>query len=395
MTRREAVHKFALFLAGSPLLNAQPATEATGPDPSLEDVVNVFDLDAICKTKTTQAAYDYVSGGGWDEQTLRRNREMFKKVMLLPRHLRKVDELDLSMELFDLKLPMPICVAPTGSHGMVHPEGELATARAAGAVDALMAVSSTSSYSIDQISAAAAAPLWFQLYVQQREQETRERVDNALAAGCRAICWTVDGPYPGPRERDVRNRNAYRSQRESADNRSGRRRSRSRGSNRPPSPYGVNANPQSALDWNFLDKLKQWTSVPVLIKGVMTPEDALMAVERGADGIVVSNHGGRYMDAIPSTIEVLPEIVDVVGGRIIVVTDSGYRRGVDILKALAIGAKAVFIGRPVLWGLGAFGEAGAKKALEILRKEPAWSMGQAGRKDIASIDRSLVKIDPA
>ena len=205
MTRRDAVRGLALFLAQSPLWCAP---QAAGGDttPSLEDMINVFDFDPVCKAKTSKAAYEYVSGGGWDEFTLRRNREAFGKITFRPRFLREVDKLDLSFPLFGKKLPMPIFVAPTGTHALMHPEGEPATARAAGAAGALMVVSSNSSFPIEKIREAATGPLWFQLYTAADKAGTRERVQRALDAGCEAVCLTVDGPYPAPRERDVRNR---------------------------------------------------------------------------------------------------------------------------------------------------------------------------------------------
>jgi isopentenyl diphosphate isomerase/L-lactate dehydrogenase-like FMN-dependent dehydrogenase len=384
MTRRDAVRGLALFLAQSPLWSAQQA-EGGDAAPSLEDMINVFDFDPVCKAKTPKAAYEYVSGGGWDEFTLRRNREAFGNITFRPRFLREVDQLDLSFTLFGKKLPMPIFVAPTGSHAVVHAEGELATARAAGAAGALMVISSSSSFPVEKIAAAATGPLWFQLYTASDMAGTRERVQKALDAGCEAICFTVDAPYAAPRERDVRNR----LQRAGTQPPARRRRAEAP----PERPYGLEPRLTAFLNWSFVDELRGWAKTPLLIKGILTPEDALLAAEHGADGVVVSNHGGRYLDGDPATIEVLPEIVDAVGAKIPVLVDSGFRRGTDILKALAIGAKAVLVGRAPLWGLGAFGEPGAKRVLEILRKELAWAMALAGRPNIGSIDQSLIRIE--
>ena len=385
MTRRDAVRGLALFLAQSPLWSAQQA-EGGDAAPSLEDMINVFDFDPVCKAKTPKAAYEYVSGGGWDEWTLRRNREAFGKITFRPRFLREVDKLDLSFTLFGKPLPMPIFVAPTGSHAVVHPDGELATARAAGAAGALMVVSSSSSYPIEKIREAATGPLWFQLYTAADIAGTRERVQKALDAGCEAVCFTIDAPYAAPRERDVRNRLQRAGTQPPA-----RRR---RGGEPPQRPYGLEPRLTAFLNWSFVDELRGWVKTPLLIKGILTPEDALLAFEHGADGVVVSNHGGRYLDGDPATIDVLPGIVDAVGARIPVLVDSGFRRGTDVLKALAIGAKAVLVGRAPLWGLGAFGPAGAQRVIEILQKELAWAMALAGRPNIASIDRSLIRIEP-
>jgi len=383
MTRRDAVRGLALFLAQSPLWSA-PQAEGGEAAPSLEDMINVFDFDPVCKAKTPKAAYEYVSGGGWDEWTLRRNREAFGEITFRPRFLREVDKLDLSFTLFGKNLPMPIFVAPTGSHAVVHAEGELATARAAGAAGALMVVSSSSSFPIEKIRAAATGPLWFQLYTAADIAATRERVLKALDAGCEAVCFTVDAPYAAPRERDVRNRLRRAGTQQPVRRRRGEE---------PPRPYGLEPRLTAFLDWSFVDELRGWVKTPLLIKGILTPEDALLAAEHGADGVVVSNHGGRYLDGDPATIEVLPDIVDAVGARIPVLVDSGFRRGTDILKALAAGAKAVLVGRAPLWGLGAFGEPGARRVLQILQKELAWAMALAGRPNIASIDRSLIRID--
>ena len=316
---------------------------------------------------------------------MRRNREAFGKVTLRPRYLREVADLDLSTTLFGKKLSMPIFVAPTGTHSVVHPDGEPVTARGAGAADAVMVVSTSSSYPIDQIAAAATGPLWFQLYAGPDVAGTRERVDRALAAGCQAICFTVDAPYAAPRERDFRNRLSRPTNQRPANPRRRRRKTTS--------SYGLEPRLLAYLNWDFFDQLRGWVDAPLLVKGILTPEDAKLAVEHGADGIVVSNHGGRYLDSVPATIEVLPEIIGQVGGRVPVLVDSGFRRGTDILKALAIGAKAVLVGRPPLWGLGAFGDVGVQRVLEILRKELAWAMGLAGRPNIASIDSSLVRIE--
>jgi len=376
MTRREAARNLSLFLAGSPLLHAQ---EPARPD----DLINVFDFDPLCKARVPTAAYDYVSGGAWDEWTLRRNREGFGRITFRPRFLVEVDKLDLTTTLFGQKLAMPILVAPTGTHGLFHPEGELATARGAGAAGAAMVVSTSSTFPIDKIAAAAAGPLWFQLYTGPDLDGTREKVETAVSAGCRAVCLTVDAPYHAPRERDIRNQLERLPERKS-------RRVREP---EAPNPFNLPLRFQSTLNWKFLTELAGYAKVPVLVKGVLTAEDTRLAIEHGAAGIIVSNHGGRYLDGDPSTIEVLPEIIDAAGGKIPILIDGGFRRGTDVLKALAIGAKAVLVGRPPLWGLGAFGEPGVRRVMEILKRELAWAMGLAGRPTIASIDRSLVRID--
>jgi 4-hydroxymandelate oxidase len=377
MTRRDTVRHLALWAAGSPFAAAQ-----SDPESKLESMVNVFDFDKVCATKVSKPAYDYVTGGSWDEWTLQRNRDGFRDITFRPKMLVPVDKLDVSTELFGRKLQMPILVAPTGTHILLHPDAEVGTARGAGAAGATMVVSTSSSVPLQKIAEAAKQPLWFQLYAGPDKAVTRERVETAVALGCQAICWTVDAPYDAPRERDFRNR----LQRDTTTQRDNRRRVSA------PKPFGLTSRFQSELDWSFLPELVGYAKVPVLVKGILTAEDAVKAQQGGAAGVVVSNHGGRYLDGAPSTIEVLPEIVDAVGSKMTVLIDGGFRRGTDILKALAIGAKAVLVGRPPLWGLGAFGDAGVHRVMEILRNELAWAMALAGRPNIASIDRSLVRI---
>ncbi|MEZ5354455.1 MAG: alpha-hydroxy acid oxidase [Bryobacteraceae bacterium] len=380
MTRREALEGLAGFVAGSPLGRAQGSSEA-----KLADMINVFDFEPVFRKKAVKSAYDYVSGGGWDEWTLARNREMFRRIVLRPRYMVEVDKIDLSTEVLGQKLTMPILVAPTGTHSLVNPAGEPETARGAGAAGATMCVSTSSSFPIDQIAKAATGPLWFQLYTGPDLESTRAKVERATGAGCKAVLLTVDGPYHAPRERDMRNRLE-----DQPDRRQARR---ARGHTEEAGPYGLPMRFQAGLNWSFLDELCGYAKVPVLVKGVLTAEDARLALDHGAAGVVVSNHGGRYLDGAPSTIEVLPEIVDAVGSRGTVVVDGGFRRGTDVLKALAVGAKAVLVGRPPLWGLGAFGAEGVQRVMELLRTELGWAMGLAGRPTIGSIDRSLIRMD--
>jgi 4-hydroxymandelate oxidase len=288
---------------------------------------------------------------------------------------------------------MPILIAPTAGHQMAHPDGELATVRAAAQMKTIMAVSTNASYPIDKICAAAkeagGEPPWFQLYPGPDLDGTWERVDKALESGCKVIAVTVDAGYSSHRERLLRDRLANQAPPGVPSPQTAQRRRAPAG---PPLPYRLQATLIARLDWKFFDDLKKFAKVPVLIKGLLVPEDAKLAVEHGADGIIVSNHGGRYLEYAPATIDVLPEMVDAVGGKIPVLVDSGFRRGTDILKALAFGAKAVLVGRPPLWGLGAFGQAGVARVLELLQAELALAMGLAGRPNLQSVDRTLVKV---
>ncbi len=378
ISRRDAARQLGAFLAASPLLKGEA---------SPADMINVFDFEPHFKAKVSHPAYDYVTGAAWDEWTLRRNREMFQRITFRPRFFREVDKIDLSTTIFGQRLTMPILVAPTGGHVMLHPEGEVETVRGAGAAGAHMVISTSHSMPMTKIAAAAKAPIWFQLYTGPDAETTKERVQEALDLGCKAIMVTVDSPYNPPREKDLRNNlNLVRK-----DSVAGRRRREGEDA-APPNPYQLGLRYQAKLNWTYLEQLAKSVKVPVMVKGILTPQDAVLAVDHGAVGVVVSNHGGRYLDGDPSTIEVLPEIVAAVPKSTVLI-DGGFRRGTDVLKALAIGAKAVMVGRPPLFGLGAFGAPGVQRVMEILRNELALAMGLAGRRTITEIDSSLIKID--
>jgi 4-hydroxymandelate oxidase len=388
INRRDAARKLFSFFAGSPLLLGQDPPRNLDRLVAMDELNNVMEFESIAHAHMLKSAYDYISGGVDDEFTLRRNRSQFEKITFRPRFLVDVSKLDLSLELFGQKIEMPILVAPTAGHQQAHPEGELATVRGAGQVKTIMAVSSNSSYPIDKIGAAATGPFWFQLYTEPDGDAAHERVERALAAGAKVVVWTVDNQYNSHRERLLRDRLIGSGPPVTAPAPGGRRRGGT-----VPNQYRIAPGYTARMTWKFLEELRTFTPVPVLIKGILTPEDAKLAIQYGAQGIVVSNHGGRYLDGAPSTIEVLPEIVDAVAGRVPVLIDGGFRRGTDILKALAIGAKAVLVGRPPLWGLGAYGQPGVARVLEMLQTELALAMGLAGRPNLKSIDRSLVRID--
>src|SRR5258708_5228987 len=325
------------------------------------------------------ALWDFYQCGSDDEVTLRANRTAFERIRLRPRVLVDVSAGALNMRTTVLGTPvsMPILVAPTALHSMAHPEGECATAQGAGMANTLMVASTTATRSIEEIARAATGPLWFQLYVYPSLQVAEKLVHRAEAAGYRAIVLTVDLPRLGRREKDIRNNVTI-----------------------PPAPYfeanfvDVEKVGQAwvPLTWESLSWLRSITSLPILLKGILTAEDALLAVEHGVDGIVVTNHGGRQLDTAIPGIEALPEVVEAVAGRCEVYLDGGIRRGTDILKALALGARAVLVGRPVLWGLAVNGAEGVCHVLELLRNELELDMALAGRPTLDSIDRSLVKM---
>jgi len=339
--------------------------------------INLFDYEALARTKMDPAHWDFISGGSDDEMTLRANRAAFERIRLRPRVLVDVSVIDTRTNVLGTDVSMPVLVAPTAMHCLAHAEGECATAQAAGRSNTLMIAGTTATRSLEEIARAASGPLWFQLYVYPTLQYAEELVQRAEAAGYKAIVLTVDLPVLGNREKDKRNNFEI-----------------------PPPPFveanfvGVEKEGQGwiTLTWESLAWLRSITPLPILLKGILTAEDALLALEHGMNGIIVSNHGGRQLDTALATIEALPEIVQAVAGRCEVYLDGGIRRGTDILKALALGARAVLVGRPVLWGLAANGAEGAHQVLEILRSELELAMALSGRPTLGSIDRSLVKM---
>ena len=384
VSRRNALRGLAGFLAGSPRLGAQQDTfRDHSRVPGINELVTAFDFEPVAYAKVPREAYDYTALGVEGEFTLRRNREAFDWVDIIPRAIADVSSVNTSTEILGVRMDSPIMIAPTAGHAQLHPEGELATHRGATAARTPMIVSTVASFPIDKIGAAADGPMWFQLYAADTEDKNRELVETAVAAGCRAIALTVDVQYTSHRERVLHDRNLGAAS--VAVNRS-----RTRRGTQPPSPYSINGQ-TPYVDWRLIDQLRGFTKVPLLLKGILTAEDALLAVERGIDAIVVSNHGGRYLDYAPSSLEVLPEIVDAVKGRMPVLVDSGFRRGSDIFKALALGARAVCLGRVPRWGLGAYGAPGVQRVLEILQNELVAAMAQAGRPTLDSIDRTAVR----
>jgi isopentenyl diphosphate isomerase/L-lactate dehydrogenase-like FMN-dependent dehydrogenase len=392
-TRRKALHSLAGFLAASPLLQAQREL-AYLPErvPTLNDIVNVFEMEPVCKLRLPKQNYDFIAGGVDHEWTMKRNREGFERITIHPRMLVNTTKLDLSITLFGQKLGMPILVAPTAGHQLAHPDGEIATAKAAAATNTILCLSSVASLPFEKVAQATEAVKWWQLYPREDDEATELRVKSAVAAGYKAVILTVDAPYNSHRERLLRNREEGQVPGQGAAAASSAPRRRRGSAPEAGHPYRLQPALVSTWDWTYVKKLKDWAQVPVLVKGILTAEDAGLAREHGADGIVISNHGGRYLDYAPSTIEVLPEIVKEVGGRMPVLIDSGFRRGTDILKALALGANAVLVGRPPLWGLGAFGQPGVEKVLQLLETELALAMGLAGQTTIAGLNSKLVRV---
>jgi 4-hydroxymandelate oxidase len=353
--------------------------------------INVFEYEEAARGLLSPEDYDGIAGGATDELTLARTRRAFDSLALRPRMLQDVSNLDLSTTVLGTQVSFPIFTAPAGGHAKSHPDGELATAQAAGALGTLMVVSAHSSYSLEEIAEVASGPLWFQMYLFIDRDVTLAWVRRAEAVGCKALCVTVDANSPPKRERAIRNK----ARREDGSG-FGPNYAHLRPDQLPDLSGGVVV-PQTArgmtsrsAGWEEIDWLKEQTSLPIVLKGLMTGEDAALAAEHGVDGIVVSNHGARNIDTTLATIEVLPEVVEAVQGKVEVLLDGGVRRGTDVVKALALGARAVLIGRPIFWGLAVDGAAGLQRLMAILREEMEGAMALCGRPTIASLDPSLV-----
>ena len=338
--------------------------------------INVHDHERLARERLSPGAWAYYCGGSDDEATLREERAAFERLRLLPRVLRGVSGADLRTTVLGTPVRMPILVSPAALHALAHPEGELATARAAGEAGTLMALSTVTTRSLEEVAAVATGPLWFQLYVYRGARDLAEGlVHRAERAGYRAILLTIDAPRFGNQERGLR-----------------------AGASLPPDlrfahfegAYAGAYREPEALSWEDVAWLRSVTELPIVLKGVLHPEDAALAVEHGAAGVVVSTHGGRQLDGVPASIEALPAVVEAVGGRAEVYLDGGIRRGTDVLKALALGARAVFVGRPTLWGLAVDGAAGVRGVLGLLREELELAMVLAGVSNVEGVGPDLL-----
>jgi 4-hydroxymandelate oxidase len=325
-------------------------------------VINVADFEAAAHERLDPGVYDYIAGGAGDEYTLRGNRKAFERWELRPRVLVDISGVSTATTVLGTEVALPVLVAPTAFQRLAHPEGELATGRAAAAAGTIMSLSTLSSVTPAELAAAAPeAPKWFQLYWSRDRGFTQELVETVANSGFTALVLTVDLPVAGRRERDVRAAFTLPDDLPLP--------------NIPEELRGddfhtaLQAVVDDTLTWRDLEWLRSICSLPLVVKGILTSEDALLAAEHGATAIVVSNHGGRQLDGVPPTLDVLPEVVEAVSERVEVLLDGGIRRGIDVLKALALGARATLSGRSVLWGLAAGGEEGAMRVLELLRRE--------------------------
>jgi 4-hydroxymandelate oxidase len=366
-------------------LRKQEISPANAWAPGAEPVC-VADFEALAKAKMPATGWEYVTAGAGDELTVRWNAEAYQRIRLKPQVLVDVSNVDTRVNLLGQEHAFPILLAPASSQKLMHAEGELATARAAGASGIAMVLSSFSSTSLEDVAAVAKSPLWFQLYVQTDRGFTRELVQRAEAGGYRALCLTVDTPIAGARNRESR-----------ADvklspmpNLKGIAGVGSVSGIPTGSPDIFKNVFDAAVSWKDVEWLRSFVKIPLILKGVLNPDDADHAAKSGVDGIIVSNHGGRNLDTLPATIDALPQVADKVAGRLLVFVDGGIRRGTDVLKALALGAHAVFIGRPYLYGLGAAGELGVSKVISILQREFQMAMMLTGRTNVGSIDRSVI-----
>jgi 4-hydroxymandelate oxidase len=407
VTRR----RFLQFLAGSPLLThpGAPALAQSTSTPSRladpmvwaprdldtlisdpKEALDVFDFEPVAKKNLPPAHFGYMVTGIDDEVTLRANREGFLKFQLRPRRLVDVSMIDMTVEIFGAKYDNPIVIAPTGSNRAFHPDGEVAVANAARTGDHLQILSSGATTSVEDAIAARGAPVWFQVYARKWEV-TEALVRRAERAGSPVVVITVDGGARTNWETFLRLRRTDTRQCDACHGGGVQDYAARR-----PNYAGIDVSDPASLNiatvtWDWIKRLRDTIKMKIVLKGILTREDAKVAADNGIDGIIVSNHGGRVVDSGRATIEVLLEVIEAVGGRMTVLVDSGFRRGTDVIKALAMGAQAVCIGRPYLWGLGAFGQPGVERVLEILRNETRAAMQQVGAPSIKHLIPAMVQ----
>jgi len=404
MDRTAYRRRFLKFLATSPLLafgapawrdGGAAASDVESGVPkrvliaSPNEALNVFDFESVARQKLPPAHFGYMATGVDDDATLRANREGFSRFQIRPRRLVDVSRVDTSTQLFGVTWKTPIILAPVGSQKAFHPEGEIAVARAAGVRNHLQILSTAATASVEAVASARGGPIWYQLYPTDSWRVTQALMKRAETAGCPVLVLTVD--LPAGRNTETQARFAKEDTRQCSSCHlpgwSGFLR-------RKPMFDGLDVTGVSllspALTWEFVRRVKESTKMRLVVKGIETREDAALCVSHGVDGIVVSNHGGRAEESGRATIECLPEVVDAVQGKVPVLVDGGFRRGSDIFKALALGAKAICIGRPYTWGLAAFGQAGVEKVLDLLTREFELMMKHVGATSLAKVNRSFI-----
>ena len=356
-----------------------PTAKSRTQPPKVDELLSLDEIEEVARVRMSHMAYEYVSAAAADEHTLRWNRESYSRLRLRPRVLRDVGQVSTRRRLLGSDLPHPIILAPAAYQRLMHKDGELGTARGAGAAHAIWTVSSCATASVEEIAPHATAPLWFQIYVQADREFTKAQIKRAEAAGCKALVLTVDTPTLGARNRQVRAKFGL-----------------PKGVSCPHLQPGASESRQiidptlTTVTWKDVGWILSFAKVPLLLKGILDAEDAEIGVSEGAHGIIVSNHGARNLDTVPATIDALPTVIDRVAGRAPVLVDGGIRRGTDILKAVALGASAVLVGRPYCYGLAAGGADGVRRVVEILLRELEMAMMLAGVPSLDQVDRSVI-----
>jgi 4-hydroxymandelate oxidase len=415
MSRLQALSRRRLlqFLAGSPVLATGAGAafaetllpKARLPDPmvwapldpehlikSPRDAINVFDFEPVMRQNVPPAHFGYMASGIDDEVTLRANREGFLKFQLRPRRLVDVSKIDTTVEILGIKYDTPIIIAPVGGQKAFHQEGEIAVAKAARPGNHLQILATGTTSAVEEVVAARGAPVWFQLYATNKWEVAKAFVLRAEKAGCPVVAVTVDRIAGRNQETFLRLSRSDTRQCSGCHDRSSlqanlARRAMYEGID----VSGLTHTQSSNMNWDFLKRLRDTIKMKIAIKGILAHEDAVLAADAGIDAIIVSNHGARGEDSGRSTIDALPEIIAAVGGRLPVLVDSGFRRGTDIVKALALGANAVCIGRPYVWGLGAFGQSGVERVLELLQIELRAAMQQVGAPTIKHLVPDMIR----
>lgn len=398
--------QFLKFLAGSPVLasmgwhawlaaNSPAAIHAAEVAAALDKIItspdlalNVFDFEAAAQAALPPAHWGYLATGVVDDGTLQANRKAFSKYHVRPRRLIDVRNIDLSTELFGVKWDSPIMLAPVGSQKAFHEEGEVAAAKAAAHARHLQILSTQTTCSVEDVNEARGEPVWYQLYPTSRWEVTQGLVKRARAAGCPVLVVTVDQITFAQAE--TFRRWVRQDTRDCSECHSPRVFGRHKPMYRDLNTAGLTSNLSQSLTWDLVKRLRDATDQKLVLKGIVTREDAHLCLEHGVDGILVSNHGGRAEDSGWGTLDSLPEVVEAAGGKIPVMIDGGFRRGTDIFKALALGAKAVAIGRPYIWGLASFGQPGVERVLSLLRLELELAMKHAGTRSLREIDAASI-----
>jgi len=360
-------------------------------EPSARDTLSVLDFEPLARKALPPAHWGYMSSGVDDDLTVRMNREAMGHYQLRARRLVGAEKPELGFELFGKTWDSPIYFSAVSAQRAFHPDGELGTARAAKAKKVVQMLSTASSTSVEEVGKALGEPPWYQLYMPKTWNETERLVRRVEAAGCEVLAWTIDTLGGRNAETAARlaradSRNCGMCHSSAPEVNQGTARNRAK-----PMLAGLSGeiNPAGA-DWTYVDRLKKMTKMKLLLKGIDTAEGAVLACERGVDGVVVSNHGGRATDTGRGTIDILPEVVDAVGHQIPVLVDGGFRRGTDVFKALSLGARAVGIGRPYVWGLASFGQEGVERVIEILRAELIMTMRNCGVSSTTKFTRDSV-----